>query len=91
MCIEPEYLGIAGDTEESLNSLILSALQTRNVLILSGGVSIGDFDFVPKVLKNNGVNILFDKVAMQHANPMIFGIKDDAAVFAFSENPISTL
>lgn len=90
MSIEPDYLGIAGDTEESLNSLIPGALQTSDVLILSGGVSMGDYDFVPKVLKNNGVDILFDKVAMQPGKPMTFGIKDKTAVFAFPGNPVST-
>ncbi len=90
MSIEPDYLGIAGDTEESLNSLIPGALQKSDVLILSGGVSMGDYDFVPKVLKNNGVNILFDKVAMQPGKPMTFGIKGNTAVFAFPGNPVST-
>ncbi|MEN6622539.1 MAG: gephyrin-like molybdotransferase Glp [Smithella sp.] len=90
MSLEPNYLGIAGDTEESLNLLIPKALQSSDVIILSGGVSMGDYDLVPKVLKANGVNLLFDRVAMQPGKPLTFGIKDKTAIFAFPGNPVST-
>ena len=90
MFIEPEYLGIAGDTEDLLNLLIQKALQESDVVLLSGGVSMGDYDLVPKVLKANGVNILFDRVAMQPGKPLTFGIKDKTAIFAFPGNPVST-
>lgn len=90
MFIEPEYLGIAGDTEDSLSLLIRKALQASDIIILSGGVSMGDYDLVPAVLKANGVNLLFDKVAMQPGKPLTFGIKDKIAVFAFPGNPVST-
>jgi molybdopterin molybdotransferase len=90
MFIEPEYLGIAGDTKDLLNLLIQKALQTSDVVLLSGGVSMGDYDLVPAVLKANGVNILFDRVAMQPGKPMTFGTKDKTAIFAFPGNPVST-
>lgn len=90
MFIEPEYLGIAGDTEDSLNPLISKALQASDVVILSGGVSMGDFDLVPIVLRANGVDILFDRVAMQPGKPLTFGIKNKTAIFAFPGNPVST-
>lgn len=90
MFIEPEYLGIAADTEDLLNLLIKKALQESDVVLLSGGVSMGDYDLVPAALKNNGVNILFDRVAMQPGKPLTFGTKDRTAVFAFPGNPVST-
>jgi molybdopterin molybdotransferase len=90
MFIEPEYLGIAGDTEDVLNLLIQKALQESDVVLLSGGVSMGDYDLVPAVLKASGVNILFDRVAMQPGKPMTFGTKDKTAIFAFPGNPVST-
>jgi len=90
MSIEPEYLGIAGDTEDLLNMLIQKALNKSDVVLLSGGVSMGDYDFVPKVLKANRVNILFNRVAMQPGKPLTFGIKDKTAIFAFPGNPVST-
>jgi molybdopterin molybdotransferase len=88
--IEPQYLGIAGDTMNSLNRLIRTALKESHIILLSGGVSMGDYDLVPAVLKENGVKILFDRVAMQPGKPMTFGIKDKTAVFAFPGNPVST-
>ncbi len=90
MFIEPEYLGIASDTEDSLNLLIRKALQSSDVVILSGGVSMGDYDLVPAVLKANGVKILFDRVAMQPGKPLTFGTKDKTTIFAFPGNPVAT-
>ncbi len=90
MFIEPEYLGIAGDKEDLLNLLIRKALQTSDIVILSGGVSMGDYDLVPAVLKANGVNILFDRVAMQPGKPLTFGTKEKTTVFAFPGNPVAT-
>ncbi|MEN6325198.1 MAG: gephyrin-like molybdotransferase Glp [Syntrophomonas sp.] len=90
MSIEPEYLGIATDTKDLLNHLIQKALQKSDVVLLSGGVSMGDYDLVPEVLKANGVNILFNRVAMQPGKPLTFGIKDKTAIFAFPGNPVST-
>lgn len=87
--IDPEYLGIADDGNDSLDRLIRRALKKNNVLIISGGVSMGDYDLVPAVLKRNGVELLFDRVAMQPGKPLTFGIKGKTAVFAFPGNPVS--
>ncbi len=89
MFIEPDYLGIADDTENSLNLLIQKALSGSDVVLISGGVSMGDYDLVPAVLAGNGVNILFNMVAMQPGKPLTFGIKDKTAIFAFPGNPVS--
>jgi len=89
MFIEPDYLGIADDTENSLNLLIQKALSGSDVVLISGGVSMGDYDLVPAVLKANQVDILFDRVAMQPGKPLTFGIKDKTAIFAFPGNPVS--
>lgn len=90
MSIEPEYLGIASDKRDLLNQLIQQALQKSDVVLLSGGVSMGDYDLVPEMLKANGVNILFNRVAMQPGKPLTFGIKNKTAIFAFPGNPVST-
>ncbi len=90
MAIEPEYLGIAADTENSLNLLIQKALSSSDIVLLSGGVSMGDYDLVPAVLAENGVNILFNMVAMQPGKPLTFGTRGKTAVFAFPGNPVST-
>jgi molybdopterin molybdotransferase len=90
MFIEPDYLGIAADTENALDLLIKKALRSSDVVLLSGGVSMGDYDLVPAVLAANNVNILFNMVAMQPGKPLTFGTKDKTAIFAFPGNPVST-
>ena len=90
MAIEPDYLGIASDTENSLDLLIKKALSTSDIVLLSGGVSMGDYDLVPAVLAANNVNILFNMVAMQPGKPLTFGTRGKTAIFAFPGNPVST-
>jgi len=90
MAIEPDYLGIAADTENSLDMLIKKALSSSDIVLLSGGVSMGDYDLVPAILAENGVNILFNMVAMQPGKPLTFGMRDKAVIFAFPGNPVST-
>jgi len=89
MFIEPDYLGIADDTENSLDLLIQKALRGSDVVLLSGGVSMGDYDLVPAVLTANQVNILFNMVAMQPGKPLTFGTRGKTAIFAFPGNPVS--
>lgn len=67
-------------------------LETHDVLVLSGGVSMGKFDLVPKALDDLGVRPVFYKVAQRPGRPMWFGVASSgAAVFALPGNPVSTL
>ena len=67
-------------------------LETHDVLVLSGGVSMGRFDFVPQVLGELGVRTIFHKVAQRPGKPLWFGVAPSgAAVFALPGNPVSTL
>jgi hypothetical protein len=67
-------------------------LRTHDVLILSGGVSMGKLDLVPKVLEKLGVNLVFHHVAQRPGKPMWFGVSQSGpAVFALPGNPVSTL
>jgi molybdopterin molybdotransferase len=66
-------------------------LETHDVLVLSGGVSMGKLDFVPKVLDELGVQTVFHKVAQRPGKPMWFGVASSGAtVFALPGNPVST-
>ncbi|HEV7448030.1 MAG TPA: molybdopterin molybdotransferase MoeA [Steroidobacteraceae bacterium] len=66
-------------------------LETHDVLVLSGGVSMGKLDFVPKVLDELGVQSVFHKVAQRPGKPMWFGVASSGAtVFALPGNPVST-
>jgi molybdopterin molybdotransferase len=60
--------------------------------VLSGGVSMGRFDFIPQVLGELGVKIVFHKIAQRPGKPMWFGIAPGGqAVYALPGNPVSTL
>lgn len=79
------------------NQLVIEAqlqqfLQSYDVLVLSGGVSAGKFDFVPQALANQGVQQLFHKVSQRPGKPFWFGIKQNTGkvVFALPGNPVST-
>ncbi|MGH8210360.1 MAG: molybdopterin molybdotransferase MoeA [Steroidobacteraceae bacterium] len=67
-------------------------LETHDVLVLSGGISMGKFDLVPKALDDLGVRPVFHKVAQRPGKPLWFGVASSgAAVFALPGNPVSTL
>lgn len=80
------------DDEHELTERLAAQLAARDVLILSGGISKGKFDFVPKVLKSLGVTEVFHEVAQRPGRPMWFGVGPRAqVVFGLPGNPVSTL
>jgi molybdopterin molybdotransferase len=87
----PIYNGIVDDKIEATRKAISNALEKSNVVVLTGGVSMGDFDYVPNVLKELGVDIIFQTIAVQPGKPTIFGVKDDKLVFGLPGNPVSSL
>jgi molybdopterin molybdotransferase len=82
--------GIAPDNEQMTYSIIIKALNECDILILTGGVSMGDFDFVPSVLERAGVKILFDRVNVQPGKPTTFGVHSRGVVFGLPGNPVSS-
>ncbi|UTA68541.1 molybdopterin molybdotransferase MoeA [Emticicia sp. 21SJ11W-3] len=78
------------DNQETIEQKIKEFLDTYDVLVLSGGVSAGKFDFVPAALENQGVHKLFHKVGQRPGKPFWFGVKDTKVVFALPGNPVST-
>jgi molybdopterin molybdotransferase len=87
---EGHYYGIPPDNENRTFEVIQNALKESDIVILSGGVSMGDFDFVPSVLKRAGVKILFDRINVQPGKPTVFGIHSKALVFGLPGNPVSS-
>ena len=80
------------DDLDELRERIAAHLAEADVLILSGGVSMGKADFVPGVLAELGVNVVFHKVSQRPGKPMWFGIGPNRqAVFALPGNPVSAL
>jgi len=80
------------DEAAHLEERLTFHLRTHDVLILSGGVSMGKLDLVPTVLERLGVNMVFHHVAQRPGKPMWFGVSQSGpAVFALPGNPVSTL
>jgi molybdopterin molybdotransferase len=80
------------DDEGELEQRLSFHLRTHDVLVLSGGVSMGKLDLVPKVLEKLGVTLVFHHVAQRPGKPMWFGVSQSGpAVFALPGNPVSTL
>lgn len=84
------YYGIARDSEEETFSVISKALSENDLVLITGGVSMGDFDFVPSVLERAGVRILFSRIAVQPGKPTTFGVHHQAVVFGLPGNPVSS-
>ncbi|MFQ6067149.1 MAG: gephyrin-like molybdotransferase Glp, partial [bacterium] len=87
---EPYRLGIARDKKEDLLARIKEGLSYQ-ILILSGGVSVGDYDLVIDVLREAGVKMLFWKVAVKPGKPTFFGIRKDTLVFGLPGYPVSSM
>ena len=80
------------DDEYLMRERLALHLTTHEVVVLSGGVSMGKFDLVPKVLSQLGVEQVFHKIAQRPGRPMWFGIGPQGqAVFGLPGNPVSTL
>lgn len=84
------YYGIAADNEEQTLSVIEKAVSGNDIVIITGGVSMGDFDFVPSVFEKAGIKILFRRIAVQPGKPTTFGIRDGILVFGLPGNPVSS-
>lgn len=79
------------DDAAELRRRVKFHLETHDVLVLSGGVSMGKLDLVPQVLEELGVRCVFHKVAQRPGKPLWFGIAGSgAAVLALPGNPVST-
>ena len=80
------------DDKDLLKQRIAAHLENSDVLILSGGVSMGKADHIPQVLSELGVRVVFHKISQRPGKPMWFGIGPNAqVVFALPGNPVSTL
>ena len=86
----PTALGIARDDLDDLRRKICQGLE-EDILIVSGGVSVGKYDLVEKVFAEFGVEVLFDKIAMKPGKPTVFGHRGQTYVFGLPGNPISTM
>lgn len=86
----PVYFGLVADEESAITSAIQKAEKDCDVIILTGGASVGEFDLVPKVVENMGYERKFRKVAIQPGKPVSFSVKKGKYCFGLSGNPVSS-
>lgn len=88
--IKPHYLGVARDIRQEIFKKIKEGLK-KDVLIITGAVSVGDLDLVPSVLKKTSAKIKFHKVAIRPGKPLLFAVKGRRRIFGLPGNPVSSL
>jgi len=81
--------GIARDTREAIDAALKKAVAENDVVLVSGGVSVGDFDFVPDILKQNGIELMFEKIAIKPGKPTVFGVSKNLFCFGMPGHPVS--
>jgi len=87
---DPVPLGNALDRVEDLSAKIELGLR-EEILVLSGGVSMGKYDLVESVLKGMGAEFFFDAVAIRPGKPAVFGRCRNTLIFGLPGNPVSTM
>ncbi len=79
------------DNFEATNDMIRGLISEYDLIIFSGGISVGDYDFVGKGLKKNEVTEIFYKVKQKPGKPIFYGQKNDTNIFALPGNPAACL
>ena len=86
----PLQIGIAKDTREDLTAKFKTALRA-DLIISSGGVSVGDYDLVKDIMKEVGNRMQFWQVAMRPGKPLAFGAMNNIPLFGLPGNPVSSM
>jgi molybdopterin molybdotransferase len=82
--------GVAGDSAGHIDSMFKKTAEENDVVIISGGVSVGELDLVPGILRQNGIDLLFEKIAVKPGKPTVFGISEKVYCFGLPGNPVSS-
>ena len=85
-----EMFGAVEDTPEATREALLRAADNRDIVITSGGVSMGDYDLVKAALTEIGAEIYFDRVIIRPGKPIVFAKRDRTYFFGLPGNPVST-
>lgn len=86
----PVDLGLVRDDEADIEETLRRGVETCDAVLTSGGVSMGDFDFVKAVLNRVG-EFSWMQVAIKPAKPLVFGLLEDVPVFGLPGNPVSSM
>lgn len=89
--IENIKVHYADDNLEMITGILKKSLEQSDVVLLTGGISVGDYDFVLQASDNCDVNKLFHKIKQRPGKPLYFGKKENKLVFGLPGNPSSVL
>jgi molybdopterin molybdotransferase len=70
---------------------VAKLVEQNDIILVSGGISVGDYDFVEMAMRQNGVNQLFHKVKQKPGKPLYYGIKDQVKIVALPGNPAAAM
>ncbi len=87
----PLQLGIAPDRPEAIRARVEAGLRAADCLISTGGVSVGDYDFIKSVLVDLGADLRFWKIRVRPGKPLVFGLVQGRPFFGLPGNPVSSL
>ena len=88
---EPVYLGIAGDSAADISARLNRGLEECDAVVMTGGVSVGDYDLTPDAMERSGASFLFRGVDMKPGMACAYGMKEGKLICALSGNPASAL
>ena len=83
------FYGRARDDENEIRDILNKAINENDTVLITGGVSMGDFDYVHKILRDIGVRQIFHGLAMKPGKPLFFGKFGNKAIFALPGNSVS--
>lgn len=84
-----EVLPIAVDDLQGLKETISQAIKNCDCMIISGGVSVGDYDFTKPALREIGAEVFFEKISLKPGKPTVFAKLDNTLIFGLPGNPVS--
>jgi molybdopterin molybdotransferase len=87
--LEVTAAGIVADNRDATVSALREALNQADIVVLSGGVSEGDFDFVTDAITQAGLRIHFNRLAVKPGKPMTFAASGQKAIFGLPGNPVA--
>jgi len=88
--LTPDYLGIVTDDKPALYKMLAEAIERYQVVLISGGVSVGDYDYVPEILKQMKVELLFHGIRVKPGKHLLFGKRDNCYILGMPGNPVSS-
>ncbi len=91
MNLEVKYYGIVVDDIKQLSTVFNMAMNETDVIMITGGASMGDYDLVPELLSVSGFEIIWERTGLKPGNPMSFSYKNNKYCFGLSGNPVSCM